>query len=115
VEQMESLFDTGDSAWRLEIRVKGGGGPFDPAGYSVVLTSGDGKIEMMTVRKEESREWAVNQVMDCLDAAVKAFYNAAELKNLMKSERQHRFARKVFPDVGRGRNMTATNTTIAGE
>jgi hypothetical protein len=33
--QVPTLFDQGDAGWKLEILVKFGGGPFDPARWSV--------------------------------------------------------------------------------
>jgi hypothetical protein len=95
MEQLDTLFDTGDSAWRLEIRVKGGGGPFDPAGYSIVLTSGNGKIELMTVHKCESKEYPVNQIDSLLAQAYNAYLSAAEVGELSKHEARMRLARRV--------------------
>jgi hypothetical protein len=54
MEQFETLFEVGASSWKIELRFKVGGGPFDPAGYSVQVLRPDGTVRAMVVHKEES-------------------------------------------------------------
>lgn len=67
--QYETLFDTGETAWRLELRVKSGGGPFDPAGYSIHLVNPTGALVAQLVHKAESSERPHRQMADLLAEA----------------------------------------------
>lgn len=71
MDQLETLFDVAQPAWRIEIRVKVGGGPFDPAGYSVVVEKPSGGLLGMIVHKEASQErvWAQADTLLAMAAA----------------------------------------------
>jgi hypothetical protein len=99
VEQFESLFDTGDAAWRLEIRVKGGGGPFDPAGYSIQLISDTGRLELNLVHKCESQQYPINQLDALLAQAYNAYLSSNQVGELSKHEARLRFGRMVVRRV----------------
>lgn len=71
--QHESLFDTEFPAWRLEIRVKFGGGPFDPAGFSVTVVDPRGALVGMVVHKDDTRERMMAQAYELLGAATEEF------------------------------------------
>lgn len=55
MDQYETLFEVGERAWRLELRFKVGGGPFDPAGYSIAVTRPSGALAAMEVHKAPSQ------------------------------------------------------------
>jgi hypothetical protein len=67
--QHETLFDSGSTAWRLELRIKAGGGPFDPAGYSIQLVDHRGRLVINMVASYDSSPWPLDQLMVLLDHA----------------------------------------------
>lgn len=73
MSQLETLFEAGEPAWRLEIRIKAGGGPFDPAGFSIYMTNPKGGTEIMTVHGAPSAEHPVAQLAELLAEAVRTF------------------------------------------
>lgn len=75
MDQLETLFDPAEPSWRLEIRVKLGGGPFDPVGYSTMLVRPDGSLVGLEVHKEGTAERWVAQGAELLEAAVNAYHD----------------------------------------
>jgi hypothetical protein len=62
MEQHETLFETHCPAWRVEIRLKAGGGPFDPAGFSLQIITPGGGLHGLVVRKEETTDEPFRQL-----------------------------------------------------
>lgn len=54
--QLDSLFQDHEPCWRFEIRIKAGGGPFDPAGWSLMVQRPTGGLELMDVHATVSVE-----------------------------------------------------------
>jgi hypothetical protein len=69
--QVPTLFDQGDAGWKLEILVKFGGGPFDPAGWSVQLIRPDGGLHAAAVHSCSSTEHDAVQLVTLLASAGK--------------------------------------------
>lgn len=105
MEQLETLFDTGSSAWRLDIAVKGGGGPFDPAGFSIRLINASDNLVAMEVTKVESEELPVTQVCRLLHLAAERLEALAAVQLELTRER------KVWEASARARR----NVTIGTE
>lgn len=92
--QHETLFDIEQAAWRCEIRIKAGGGPFDPAGYSIQVLSPSGALVAMEVHKADSREGAIAHLEELALKAVDRMGNllAAEHHRELKQRLDHRGA-----------------------
>lgn len=63
------LFDPGDAAWRFEIKIKIGGGPFDPSGVSLQVIRPDGSLAYLGLVTEETSEYQAVQLGDLLRRA----------------------------------------------
>jgi hypothetical protein len=71
MNQLETLFATdGGPVWRVTIQAKGGGGPFDQAGYSIECV-GPAGLEILLVEPMASAQWPVDQMTQALDSAVR--------------------------------------------
>jgi hypothetical protein len=65
----DSLFDRGESGWKLEILVKVGGGPFDPSGFSVTVVRPNGTLAAAVVHSCQSSRHQNIQLADLLKLA----------------------------------------------
>lgn len=82
MNQLETLFETGSPAWRVEIRIKAGGGPFDPAGFSIQVIDSAGQLIAMEVVKVSSAPRPAGQADELANKAV------ARLTELLASDLQ---------------------------
>jgi hypothetical protein len=95
MEQLETLFDVGGTAWRVEIRLKGGGGPFDPAGFSVMILDPQGQLVANYVRPDAASEWPMAQLVELLQFATRYIEDALLPQTVAEVKRRQ--ARTKYP------------------
>lgn len=78
MDQYETLFDAQDPGWRVELRLKAGGGPFDPAGYSIMVVAPDGSLKGMEVHRADSQERAIAHLESLAMSALDRLFHILE-------------------------------------
>lgn len=64
-----ALFDVGQAGFRITIQVKVGGGPFDPAGWSVSMEGRTGELLALEVHPCEAKQDLAEHFTELLHAS----------------------------------------------